>query len=209
VKFDFIAGLLLKSVEMTGAKDFRGVQTLVGEALAWRAAFWSLTDSMASHPEPWVDGTVLPNLEAAGAYRVLATMAYPRLKEIVQQALGSALIYLNSHASDFSNPSVRPLIDRFIRGSNGRTAEERVKLLKLMWDAVGSEFASRHELYERNYAGNHENIRIENIAMATATGTIERLKTFAETCMSEYDLKGWTVPDLINPTDVSFSLNQS
>jgi 4-hydroxyphenylacetate 3-monooxygenase len=30
VKFDFIAGLLLKGIEATGAKDFRGVQAQVG-----------------------------------------------------------------------------------------------------------------------------------------------------------------------------------
>jgi 4-hydroxyphenylacetate 3-monooxygenase len=30
---------------------------------------------------------------------------------------------------------------------------DRVKLLKLAWDAVGSEFASRHLQYEMFYAG--------------------------------------------------------
>ncbi len=29
------------------------------------------------------------------------------------------------------------------------------------------------------------------------------MKGFAEQCMAEYDLDGWTVPDLINPDDVS------
>jgi 4-hydroxyphenylacetate 3-monooxygenase len=34
-------------------------------------------------------------------------------------------------------------------------------------------------------------------------GTAEHDKGFAEQCMAEYDLNGWTVPDLINPDDVS------
>ena len=50
VKLDFIAGLLLKAVEATGAKDFRGVQAHVGEVLAWRNLFWALTDAMARTP---------------------------------------------------------------------------------------------------------------------------------------------------------------
>jgi 4-hydroxyphenylacetate 3-monooxygenase len=29
------------------------------------------------------------------------------------------------------------------------------------------------------------------------------MKGFAERCMAEYDLDGWTAPDLINPDDVS------
>ena len=33
------------------------------------------------------------------------------------------------------------------------SAEERVKLFKLAWDAVGSEFASRHTQYEMFYSG--------------------------------------------------------
>jgi 4-hydroxyphenylacetate 3-monooxygenase len=36
-----------------------------------------------------------------------------------------------------------------------------------------------------------------------ANGNAERFKGFAEQCMDEYDLSGWTVPDLINPDDYS------
>jgi 4-hydroxyphenylacetate 3-monooxygenase len=34
-------------------------------------------------------------------------------------------------------------------------------------------------------------------------GRAEQYKGFAERCMAEYDLNGWTVPELINPDDVS------
>ncbi len=76
--------------------------------------------------------------------------------------------------------------------------------MKLLWDALGSEFGGRHELYERNYSGADENIRMEVLFAAMGTGQTEAYKGFAERCMSEYDLDGWTVPDLINPDDVSF-----
>jgi 4-hydroxyphenylacetate 3-monooxygenase len=75
--------------------------------------------------------------------------------------------------------------------------------MKLIWDAIGSEFGGRHELYERNYAGNHENIRVEVLLSATASGQVDAYKGFAEQCMAEYDLDGWTAPDLITPTDVN------
>ena len=95
-----------------------------------------------------------------------------------------------------------------MRGSNGYSAEQRVKLMKLLWDAVGTEFGGRHELYERNYFGNHESIRFETLMVADATGASARYKGFAEQCMAEYDLNGWTVPDLIQPGDVSVVLNK-
>ena len=90
-----------------------------------------------------------------------------------------------------------------MRGSNGYSAEDRVKLMKLMWDAIGSEFGGRHELYERNYFGNHESIRFETLLVAEVTGATGRYKGFAEQCMADYNLDGWTASDLVNPIDVS------
>ena len=203
VKLDFIAGLLLKAVEATGAKEFRGVQANVGEVLAWRNCFWGLTDAMARTPTTWTPGYVLPNLDYGLAYRVMASIAYPKIKEIIENSLASALIYLPSSALDFQNPEIRPYLDQFVRGSNGYSAIDRVKLMKLMWDAIGTEFGGRHELYERNYFGNHESIRFETLLVADVTGATKRYKGFAEQCMAEYDINGWTVPDLINPNDVS------
>jgi 4-hydroxyphenylacetate 3-monooxygenase len=146
---------------------------------------------------------VLPNLDYGLAYRVMASIAYPKIKEIIENTLASALIYLPSSALDFKVPEIRPYLDQFVRGSNGYTAEQRVKLMKLLWDAVGSEFGGRHELYERNYFGNHESIRFETLMVSDATGASARYKGFAEQCMADYNLDGWTASDLINPTDVS------
>src|SRR6202046_4264076 len=132
VKLDFIAGLMLKGVEATGSKDFRGVQSRVGELLAYRNMFWAFTDAMARNPDPWIGDTMLPNGETGLAYRVFATTAYPRVKEIIEQDLGSALIYLNSHAVDFKS-EIRPVLEKYVRGSNGYDAVEQVKLMKLLW----------------------------------------------------------------------------
>jgi 4-hydroxyphenylacetate 3-monooxygenase len=203
VKLDFIAGLLLKSVDATGVKDFRGVQAQVGEVLAWRNMFWGLTDAMARTTAPWTPGYVSPNLDYGLAYRVASNFVYPRLREIIQNVLASALIYLPSSARDFQTPEIRKYLDQYVRGSNGYSAEDRVKLMKLMWDAVGSEFGGRHELYERNYFGSHESIRFETLMAAEATGQAAKYRGFAEECMAEYDLQGWTVPDLINPDDIN------
>jgi 4-hydroxyphenylacetate 3-monooxygenase len=30
------------------------------------------------------------------------------------------------------------------------------------------------------------------------------MKSFVDSCLGEYDLSGWTAPDLINPDDVSW-----
>jgi 4-hydroxyphenylacetate 3-monooxygenase len=199
VKLDFIAGLLLKGVAATGVKDFRGIQSRVGEVIGWRNLFWALSDAMAATPDEWIDGAVLPHLDYGLTYRWFMTIGYPRVREIIMQDLGSALIYLPSHADDFRSPEIRPYLDQYVRGSGGMAAVERVKLMKLIWDSIGTEFGGRHELYERNYSGNHENVRAELLFSAQQSGLTDAMTGFAEQCMAEYDLDGWTVPDLINP----------
>jgi 4-hydroxyphenylacetate 3-monooxygenase len=198
VKLEFIAGLLAKALEITGTQDFRGVQTRLGEVLAWRNLFWGLSDAAARNPVKWRGGAVLPNPQYGMAYRWFMQVGYPRVKEIVQQDVASGLIYLNSSAEDFKNPEIRPYLDTYLRGSGGIGAEERVKVLKLLWDAVGTEFGGRHELYERNYAGNHEATRAELLFAQTASGQLDDYKAFADQCLSEYDLDGWTAPDLVS-----------
>ncbi len=208
VKLDFIAGCLLKGVEATGTSGFRGVQAQVGEVLNWRDLFWGLSDAMAKSPTPWIGDSVQPNLNYGMAYRTFMGVGYPRIKEIIQQTLGSGLIYLNSHSSDWKNPEIRPYLDKYVRGSNGMVAIDRVKLLKLLWDAVGTEFGGRHELYERHYAGDHEMVRMHTLMVYQGSGQADALKGFAEQCMSEYDIDGWTRPDLINAGDLPSPLSR-
>ena len=208
VKLDFIAGLLMKALDATGSGGFRGVQTRVGEVIGWRNLFWSLSESMARDPEPWIGDTVIPKLEYGLTYRMFMIQGYPRVKEIIEQDVASGLIYLPSSSLDFKSAEVRPYLDKYVRGSDGMPAVERVKIMKALWDSVGSEFGGRHELYERNYSGNHENVKAELLFAAQARGGVSQMKGLAEECLAEYDLDGWTVPDLIGNDDVSYFKNR-
>ncbi len=141
---------------------------------------WALSDAMAKSPEPWAGGFVLPGSEPGAAYHVLGPEAYVQVKHQIEKTVASSLIYLNSHARDFAVPELRKYLDLYVRGSGGVT-----------------------ELYEINYSGSHEEIRRFALLGAVASGQAERWKSFADQCMAEYDLDGWTAPDLVNPDDVS------
>ena len=205
VKLDFVAGLLLKAVESTGIDKFRGVQVNVGEVLAWRNLFWGLSTAQALNPTPGPNGTVLPNIEYGTAYRALAPNVWIKIKTIIEDLVAGGLIAMPSSVEDFKNQDLRPYLDQFYRGSNGYNAVAKVKLMKLLWEAIGSEFGGRMELYERNFAGNHEQIRLDVLQIAQTTGATQEYKEFVDQCMSEYDLDGWTVDDYINSSDVNRS----
>jgi 4-hydroxyphenylacetate 3-monooxygenase len=201
VKLDFIAGLLIKATRATGVESQRSAQVNIGEVIGWRNLFWSLSDAMACNPEPWVNGYVLPSVRASSAYRLFATEAYPAVRRIVEKVVASGLIYLPSHARDFRNPEIDKYLKRYVRGSNGIDYKERIKTMKLLWDAIGTEFGARHELYEMNYAGNYELIRLFPYQLAQGNGQLKEMTDFAELCMADYDENGWLDPDYFDGGD--------
>ena len=62
------------------------------------------------------------------------------------------MIMLPSSVADFGNPELAELIGK-TQQSPASSSLDRVKFYKLAWDAVGSEFGSRHHQYEMFYAG--------------------------------------------------------
>ena len=199
VKLDFITGLLAKALRCTGGDEARGNQVLLGEVVAWRNLFWSLSNAMANNPDPWNGDAVLPEVKAGQAYRVFAPDAYPRVKDIVERTVTSGLIYLPSSVKDFANPAIEPYLRRFVRGSHGIGYEERIKILKLLWDCVGTEFGGRHELYERSYAGGWEDTRAQTLTWAERGGEMAKMEALVDQCMADYDKNGWTGDTWVGP----------
>jgi 4-hydroxyphenylacetate 3-monooxygenase len=77
--------------------------------------------------------------------------------------------------------------------------------MKLLWDAIGTEFGGRHELYERNYAGNHEDIRIQAMWGARGSGALDQMIGLADQCLAEYDENGWVGSTWLDPDDVAYT----
>jgi aromatic ring hydroxylase len=191
VKLDFMTGILSRATRANGTDAFRGVQAAIGEMTAMRDLVWGLTTAMATDPEPGTGGTVVPRLETASAMRIINAQLWDRVHELFETHLGGSPLVVPSSHRDLKNPELRGLIDRYYRGSDC-SAKERIKLLKLAWDAIGTEFGARHELYERNYSGNGEQIRLDALKWATRRGTIARCEALVEECMADYDEHGWS-----------------
>ncbi|WP_367138561.1 4-hydroxyphenylacetate 3-hydroxylase family protein [Saccharothrix sp. HUAS TT1] len=190
-KLEFMAGLMDKGTRLNGTHQFRGVQAGLGEMLAWRHVTHAITTAMAMDPEPGPAGTVLPKMSYAAGYRALAPMSWERTHRFFEEHLAAALLMTPAGAEDMKNPELRPLIDRYYRGSAG-SADDRVKLFKLAWDALGSEFGGRHELYELNYAGGPDQVRLDTLNWSRAVGLMDDYGALVEQCMDDYDVDGWT-----------------
>jgi 4-hydroxyphenylacetate 3-monooxygenase len=98
------------------------------------------------------DGIVWPSKSALYAVMALQSQINPHMIDIVRELTGAAMITLPSSAKDFENPESRPDVERyFVSGSMG--ARDRVRLMRLAWDFIGTEFANRHQQYEKFYGG--------------------------------------------------------
>jgi 4-hydroxyphenylacetate 3-monooxygenase len=90
---------------------------------------------------------------------------------------------LPSGAVDFAGDETAGLIEK-TQQSPVVNAKDRVKLYKLAWDAIGSEFGSRHTQYEMFYAGAQFAVRNHSFRTydwGKATGMVDRF-------MDSYDL---------------------
>jgi 4-hydroxyphenylacetate 3-monooxygenase len=84
--------------------------------------------------------------------QVLTQDLYPKVINTLRDLAGGALIMLPSSIHDFADPMLEKII-RTTQRSATMDPEQKVKLLKAAWDAIGSEFGSRHTQYEMFYAG--------------------------------------------------------
>jgi len=202
VKLDLICGLLLRAIEMVGLDKIRGAQVNVGEVLNWRHLMWALSDAMACKVVPQRD-VVVPGREGMMAARMMGAMAYSRVRQIILDLVASGLIFQPTGARDLKAPELRPYLDRVLASADG-DAVSRIRVMKGLWDAVGTEFAGRHELYERNHFGSQEVVRLYPWITGQKSGLVDDLKRFADGCLSEYDLDGWRASDLVNSGDLGF-----
>ena len=193
IKLEFCIGLLVKGTRASGTDKFRGVQAAIGELVAMRDTIWGLTTAMVSDPEPSIGSSVVPNLQTAAACRIYTTNSWTRVRDIFETVLAGAPSFTISSVKDMWAPGLTEVIDTYYQGTN-LAGRERIKLFNLVWDALYSEFAGRHGLYERNYAGNKEQQRLDALRWATMRGQVERYTDLVDQALSDYDARDWLHP---------------
>ncbi len=152
VKLKFLVGLARGICETIGTIKIPSVTDALGKMAAQAAAVENMMWGMEAKGWQWGKYFV-PDRHAVYAAQTLTQEYYPQFINTIRELSGGALIMLPSSAADFGNPELAEIIEKVQVSADGRKDIERVKLMKLAWDAVGSEFAGRHTQYEMFYAG--------------------------------------------------------
>jgi 4-hydroxyphenylacetate 3-monooxygenase len=183
VKIRFLVGLARRITEAIGTT---GMPT-VAEQLGVLAAHAGMVNAMLAGMEAAgavSGGYFVPNRHYMYSAQVLTQDLYPRLVNMMRELAGGALIMLPSSTADFANPDLRAIIDKTQR-STTMSPERKVKFLKAAWDAIGSEFGSRHTQYEMFYAG----ARFVTAGHSLRTFDWDGVTGMVESLLDGYDLQ--------------------
>ncbi len=151
VKLRFLLGLARKIAETNNIINYPQVRETLGLMAARVNNIEALVVAMETAGENF-EGYYVPNRSMLCTAQVVAQLTYPEIIEAIRTLAGGGLIMLPASHADFESPVVHAIIQKTQR-SPIVSPVERVKLMKLAWDAVGSEFGSRHLQYEMFYSG--------------------------------------------------------
>ncbi|WP_029003977.1 4-hydroxyphenylacetate 3-hydroxylase family protein [Azorhizobium doebereinerae] len=151
VKLKFLLAIARRTTEINGTTGFPQVRETLGQLSAEVAsveAFVNAMEAKGTQRGPYF----VPDRNMLYAAQTLSQQLYGRVLNTLRELAGGGMIMLPSSVEDYANPEIAKLISK-TQQSPAASAEEKVKFYKLAWDAVGSEFASRHAQYEMFYSG--------------------------------------------------------
>tara|TARA_A100001037_G_scaffold253369_1_gene237931 strand:- start:581 stop:2062 length:1482 start_codon:yes stop_codon:yes gene_type:complete len=183
VKMRFLVGIARTVAETTGVVNFPQVREKLGQLSSEAHMIEALVYGMEVSARQ-VGPYVAPTRSAVISALVLAQQLYPKVITTIRELAGGGLIMLPSDVSDFANPELADLIHK-TQKSSVYPPEDRVKAFKLAWDAIGSEFGSRHTTYEMFYAAPNfmnQTMAFDSYDWGRATGMVERM-------LASYDLE--------------------
>lgn len=151
VKMRFLAGLANRIAHTNGITGIPQVRETLGQIAAEADMVSGLVAAMESKGTQ-VGEYYVPDRHTLYTAQVLTQQLYPTFVGRIRELAGGGMIMLPSSIHDYESAELRDLIGK-TQQSPVADSDQRVRLFKLAWDAVGSEFGSRHQQYEMFYAG--------------------------------------------------------
>lgn len=161
VKLRFLLGLASLVTHSTGARDVPVVRETLGRFAAAEAAFSAMIDAQHMACEPIDNGYMLYNRRYMYAALHWAMENHSTLLDQIRELMGGGTFQMPASVSVLNDPALKLLFDEYW-STPKETALERMKLFKLAWDLIGSEWASRATSYEKFFIGPAFSVRNYN-----------------------------------------------
>jgi 4-hydroxyphenylacetate 3-monooxygenase len=182
-KLQLILGLVSRIVEMNGTNKIPAVRDELGRLAALEAMLAGMIHGQIQDHEELGNGFVSFNRRYMYGALSWCTENYASICGAVRELMGAGAFLMPADASVMRDASLREIFKAMWR-SGRYSALERMKLFKLAWDLLGSEFGARQEQYEKFYAGPPYVVRDHSHREAPWA----RFQAIVDELMGHYDL---------------------
>ncbi len=151
-KFNLILGITSKIVDMNSARNVPAVQFTLGRLAAMQSALEAMIMGQISEGEEHIPGYLTPNRRHVYGALHWCTNNHAEICDTVRELIGAGVFQMPADGSVLKDEKLREKFEAYW-SVPGQSASDRMKLLNLAWDLLGSDFAGRHMQYEKFYAG--------------------------------------------------------
>jgi 4-hydroxyphenylacetate 3-monooxygenase len=183
-KMQLIVGLASRIAQSTGADQVPAVRETLGRLAALEAMLGGTIEGQIQGYETWPVGHVGFNRRYVYAALNWCTENHAAIIDTLRELCGGGVFQMPADSSVMDDDALKLLFETYW-ATPQLAALDRMKLFKLAWDLVGSEFAGRHQQYEKFYAGASFIVRnhtFRETDWAELNGIVDKL-------MASYDYK--------------------
>ena len=183
-KMQLIVGLASKIAKASGADKVPAVRETLGKMAGWEGVLRGVIMGQIQAAEEWpAQGYYCFNRSLVYAALNWCTENYSMIIDELRELCGGSVFQMPADISVVSDPETLATFEKYW-STPQHDAVDRMKLYKLAWDLTGSEFAGRHQQYEKFYAGASFVVRNYNFMhtdWAALEGVVDHL-------LSSYDV---------------------
>jgi 4-hydroxyphenylacetate 3-monooxygenase len=151
-KMRLIVGLASKIAQASGANEVPAVREVLGRFAALEAALGGMIAGQIQDAEDWPAGYKTFNRRYMYAALNWCTESHSQIIDALRELCGGGIFQMPADSSVMHEPQLKAMFETYWQTPQ-LGAVDRMKLYKLAWDLIGSEFAGRHLQYEKFYAG--------------------------------------------------------
>ncbi|MGB0575569.1 MAG: 4-hydroxyphenylacetate 3-hydroxylase family protein [Alphaproteobacteria bacterium] len=151
-KLRLIVAIAHKLTESNKAGAIPAVQSTLGNLAAQLATLEGMVRGQIFDCEDMPNGHVTINRRFMYAALHWCTNNHSKICDVVRELTGGGPIQMPADSSVMEDPELNKKFETYWSLPD-QSAKDRMKLFRLAWDILGTEFAGRHMLYEKFYAG--------------------------------------------------------
>jgi len=164
-KMQLMTGVLSRITQSSGNNQIPAVADQLGRMAALEATLGGMIHGQIEGAEAWpqkahggAEDYVTINRRYMYAALNWCTENHSMIIEMLRELMGGGVFQMPADVSVMGNPELREKFEQFW-ATPFMESFDRMKLYRLAWDLVGSEFAGRHTSYEKFYAGSYFVVR--------------------------------------------------